>query len=92
VVQIETLAVALCHRLRHQYPTLLATRYKLDPATLSCESISDYDLFLAIGKKRGFLVSGGEVNEERTANTLLDEFRAAKIGKITLDNLEEETT
>ena len=63
------------------------------PTSLSAPSaavsgqMSDYDLFEAIGRRRGFLISGGEVNTERTANTLLDEFRAAKIGRITLDQL-----
>ena len=86
VVVIETLAVALCHRLRTAYPTLFAARYKFEwnEQTLA---LSDYDLFEFIGRKRGFLVSGGEVNTERTANMLLDEFRAAKIGRITLDTL-----
>ena len=84
VVEIETLAVALCHKLRYRYPALLAERYKLDAATVTGD-FSDYELFEAIGKKRGFLISGGEINTERTANTLLDEFRAAKIGRITLD-------
>ena len=45
----------------------------------------DYDLFELIGRKRGFLVSGGEVNTERTAVMLLDEFRGGKIGRITLE-------
>ena len=84
VVEIETLAVALCHKLRYRYPALLAERYKLDANTVT-GNLSDYELFEAIGKKRGFLISGGEINTERTANTLLDEFRAAKIGRITLD-------
>ena len=83
VVQIETLAVALCHKLRHRYPALLATRYKYAPDQV--EDLTDAELFAFIGRKRGFLVSGGEIDEERTANTLLDEFRAAKIGRITLD-------
>lgn len=84
VVQIETIAIALCHRLRTRYQDLFAARYKLSPAHFD-EAVSDYDLFLTIGRKRGFLVSGGEIDEERTANMLLDEFRAAKIGRITLD-------
>ncbi len=84
VVELEPLAVALCHKLRRYYPSLLCTRYKFAVSDLS-DDISDYDLFCLIGKKRGFLISGGEINEERTANMLLDEFRAAKIGRITLD-------
>ena len=86
VVEIETLAVALCQKLRRRYPALLCERYKLDADTVSGDTLDDYDLFCYIGKKRGFLVSGGEINTERTANTLLDEFRAAKIGRITLDS------
>ena len=86
VVQIETIAIALCHRLRTRYRDIFAARYKLTPEQLG-EDVSDYDLFLTVGRKRGFLISGGEIDEERTANMLLDEFRAAKIGKITLDVL-----
>ncbi len=89
VVQIETIAIALCARLRVMYPTLFATRYKFtwDEKTTA---LSDYDLFLYIGRKRGFLISGGEIDTERCANMLLDEFRAAKIGRITLDGVEKE--
>ena len=86
VVEIETLAVALVGKLRRRYPALLATRYKLDEQILQGD-MSDYDLFEVIGRRRGFLVSGGEVNTERTANMLLDEFRSSKIGRITLDIL-----
>ena len=86
VVEIETLAIALCGKLRRSYPALLATRYKFE-WTEELLEMSDYDLFEYLGKKRGFLISGGEVNTERTANMLLDEFRAAKIGRITLDVL-----
>lgn len=85
VVEIETLAVALCGKLRARYPALLAARYKYEPETVA--DLTDSELFALIGRKRGFLISGGEINEERTANTLLDEFRAAKIGRITLDQL-----
>ena len=76
----------LCDRLRKNYPELLATRYKLGDEP-SDESISSVDLFMLIGKKRGVLISGGEINTERTAAVLLEEFRAAKIGRITLDSL-----
>ena len=63
------------------YSPLLEARYK----TEVCEEDTNYDLLLKIGKARGFLVSGGEINEERTASVLLDEFRGGKIGKMTLD-------
>lgn len=84
ILDVESLAVIYCNRMRALYPDLLAARYKLgDPS--SFEELSDYELFCLIGKKRGFLISGGEVNTERTADMLLDEFRAAKLGRITLD-------
>lgn len=86
VVEIESLAVALCGKLRVAYPALLATRYKFEWSE-EIAALDDYGLFEYIGRKRGFLISGGEVNTERTANMLLDEFRAAKIGRITLDTL-----
>lgn len=86
VVDVEGLAVTLCGRLRQLYPELLCARYKLDTIE-SYDDLDDYDLFCLIGRKRGFLVSGGEINTERTANMLLDEFRSAKIGRITLDGI-----
>ena len=86
VVDVEALAVTLCGRLRQLYPELLCARYKLDSIE-NYDDLDDYDLFCLIGKKRGFLVSGGDINTERTANMILDEFRAAKIGRITLDGI-----
>ncbi len=89
VLDIETLATVLCKRLRLLYPEELSTRYKLGDMA-NYKDFTDYELFEAIGKKRGFLISGGEVNTERTAITLLDEFRGAKIGRITLDRYSKE--
>ena len=89
ILDLETMAVILCKRLRRLYPELLSTRYKLGDMAQYKET-SDYDLFLTIGRKRGFLISGGEINTERTAITLLDEFRDAKIGRITLDRYSKE--
>jgi ribosome biogenesis GTPase A len=87
ILDLEALATILCSRLRHLYPELLMARYKL---TELPEEMTDWELFLAIGKKRGFLISGGEINTERTANMLLDEFRGAKLGRITLDRTANE--
>ena len=86
VVQIEELAMAYCNRMKNFYPDLLATRYKLGEKETFID-MGDYDLLCHIGKKRGFLISGGEINTERTADMLLDEFRAAKLGRITLDRI-----
>ncbi len=89
VLDIESLAVILCKRLRLLYPEALAARYKLGDLS-AYKDFTDYELFEAIGRKRGFLISGGEVNTERTAITLLDEFRGAKIGRITIDRYSKE--
>ena len=86
ILDIESLAIVLCSRLRKYYPEMLSQRYKLGDMT-TYEKNTDLELFEIIGKKRGFLVSGGEIDYERTANMLLEEFRSAKIGKITLDRI-----
>lgn len=83
VIDTEEVAVILVGRLRKTAPRLLAERYKL--AEGSFEDLTDYELFELIGRKRGLLVSGGEVNTERCAGMLLDEFRSAKIGRISLE-------
>lgn len=84
VLDVESIAVTLCGRLREQYPALLCARYKIESIP-SVEDADNYDLLKMIGKKRGFAISGGEIDTERTANMLLDEFRAGKIGRISLD-------
>ena len=84
VLDIESIATVLCGRLRRRYPELLMQRYKLEVVP-SEDEMTDYELLNFIGRKRGFLVSGGDINTERTANMLIDEFRAAKIGRISLD-------
>lgn len=84
VVNTDELAIALCSRLRVTAPELLCTRYKLG-APESIEGLTDFELFELIGKKRGFLISGGEIDYERTSRILLDEFRGAKIGRISLE-------
>lgn len=89
ILDTEALATVLCKRLRLLYPAMLSARYKLGDMEQYAE-LSDYDLFLTIGKKRGFLISGGEINTERTSITLLDEFRDSKIGRITLDRYSKE--
>ena len=58
-------------------------RYKLTEA--ETEGLDCYDLFELVGRKRGFLISGGEINHQRTAEMLLEEFRSAKIGRISLE-------
>ena len=84
ILDIESVAIALCRRLRKHYPELLSARYKLGDVQ-SFTDLSDLDLLTLIGKKRGFLISGGEIDLERTSIVLLEELRSGKIGRITLD-------
>ena len=84
ILDIETIAMALCQRLRTQYPKELCTRYKFDTLP-SFDEADNYDFLKLVGKKRGFCISGGEIDTERAANMLIDEFRSGKIGRISLD-------
>ena len=82
ILQTDEIAVLLCRRLAEAEPVLLQNRYRLSAEDLALEP---YELFLKIGKKRGLIVRGGEVDEERCAAMLLEEFRSAAIGRITLE-------
>ncbi|MBO4954761.1 MAG: ribosome biogenesis GTPase YlqF [Clostridia bacterium] len=83
VTDMEELACLLLKRLRVHYADALCARYQLDEL-----AEDDYDLLEQIGRKRGCLQSGNRVNTERAAAILLDEFRGAKLGRITLENPE----
>ena len=86
VLDIEELAMLLLEYLHDAYPQALTARYKLDlPAGTEGRILLE-----ELGRKRGMLVSGGEVNTERAAITLLDEFRSGKLGRITLEAPENE--
>ena len=87
ILDLEQIAFLLVARLRKIAPEKLSSRYKLGDME-AYRDLADHELAEVIGKKRGFLVSGGEVDLERTSNMLLDEFRAAKIGRITLERPE----
>ncbi len=86
ILDTEAIAVALCGRLFAVAPDKLCARYKLEREAL--EGLESWQIFELIGKRRGFLMSGGIVNTERTALMLLDEFRSAKIGQISLERPE----
>lgn len=87
VMDTETLACHLMDDLARQYPAALAERYRLDiPARGEEEPVPyGYALLQAAAAKRGFRISGGEVDTLRMANVLLDEFRGGKLGRITLE-------
>lgn len=84
ILDLERVSTALCGRLRERYPTLMDERYRLGDMAQYNEFRNDEILEL-IGKKRGYLLSGGEVDLERTSHMLLNEFQSAKIGRITLE-------
>lgn len=84
VIDTVELSAVLVNRLRRTHPDLLCARYKLTKEDID-EDVTVGEIFDIIGKNRGFLLRGGEINYDRAASVILDEFRAAKIGRITLD-------
>ena len=82
IMDISELGLELIKRLSEVHPDLLCARYKL-------ENIEETPLLTmeAIAAKRGFIMSGKRIDYERTAKTVLDEFRSAAIGRITLETL-----
>ena len=80
VVDIEALAMLLLQYLHENYPASLLNRYKLET-----EETEGDKLLELVGRKRGMLLSGGIVDTERAAITVLDDFRGAKLGRITLE-------
>lgn len=83
ILDIELLAVRLLDFIKKLKPADFITRFKLENEDI--ENIDSYELLKIIGKKRGMLVSGGEIDTERAAIMLLDEFRSAKLGRITVE-------
>lgn len=81
IMDRETLAANLLLRLREYAPEKIEERYKFEPTM----EANGYELLEMAGRKRGFLISGGEVDLARMAAILLDEFRGGKLGKITLE-------
>lgn len=83
ILDTELLAMRLADLLNREYHSLLCERYRLTDEETA--GIEPYDLFSLIGAKRGMKISGGEVDTERAAAMLLDEFRGGKIGRMTLE-------
>lgn len=84
IIDVEELACHLLVFLKNNYPNALAERYKMTET----DGLEGYELLEYLGRKRGFVVSGGEIDTERAAHILLDEFRGAKLGCITLEKPE----
>ena len=85
VIDLEELACRLMELLHKFYPQTLLERYKVEAP----QGTPGWELVEMAGRKRGYLVSGGEVNTERMSKVLLDEFRGGKLGKFTLEMPEE---
>ena len=81
VIDKETLGANFMLRLRAYYPEALRTRYKMEPDP----DANGFELLEQAAKKRGFLVSKGEYDLERMANTLLKEYHEGKLGRLTLE-------
>ncbi|MDY4582136.1 MAG: ribosome biogenesis GTPase YlqF [Candidatus Faecousia sp.] len=85
VMDLEELACRLMELLHRFYPRTLLERYKVEAPA----GTPGWELVEMAARKRGYLVSGGEVNTERMSKVLLDEFRGGKLGKFTLEMPEE---
>lgn len=81
VVDREALASNFLVRMRTLYPEVLISRYKID----NLDGLAGYQLLEAAAKKRGYLVSKGEYDTERMANTILKEFHDGLLGRMTLE-------
>lgn len=86
ILDAELLAVRLLDIFKEIKPPIFIERFKLTDDELTMDS---YDLLGVIAKRRGMLISRGEADTERAAIMLLDEFRAAKLGKISLESPKE---
>jgi len=83
IMDIETLGANLMLRLNEDYPERLVERYKIAVS----KDLDGFELLSLAAAKRGFLVQGGDYDLERMAVILLDEFRAGRLGRITLENV-----
>lgn len=83
VLDVELLAMRLLDWMRQEYPAELSERYKITGDETA--DLEPYDLLCLVGRKRGMLISGGEIDTLRAATMVLDEYRGGKFGKISLE-------
>lgn len=81
VIDLLTLSCHLMELLARRYPQALTERYHIEIP----QEIDGYALLEAAGRKRGFLIAGGEIDAERMARVLLEEYRSCKLGRFTLE-------
>ncbi|MBE6536521.1 MAG: ribosome biogenesis GTPase YlqF [Ruminococcaceae bacterium] len=87
IIDTEEMAMILCARLMVCAPDKFMQRYKLTED--ETYGLDGYDLFELVARRRGMLISGGGINSSRCAEMLLDEFRGAVIGRISLESPED---
>ena len=93
ILEKTEIAFYLLKFLIKNYPKNIETRYKLDSVVINDvqNDIDDndrlFEVMNLIGKKRGAIISGGNIDEEKTANIILDDFRSGKFGRITIEKL-----
>lgn len=83
VTDTETMALRLLEVLKKDYADLLCERYKLKPDDVA--NSETYEIMELIGRKRGMLISGGEIDTERASVMLLDEYRGGKLGRLSFE-------
>ena len=90
ILETTEIAYELIKRLYKNYPNNIIERYNIENDKIDNISNSSnfaYELMKLIGKKRGAIASGGTIDEEKTANIILNDLRAGKLGKITLERI-----
>lgn len=85
IMEIELLCYTLLEYMRDNYSIELCARYKLD----DIKDLKGYEILEKIGRKRGCVISGGEIDTERAANIVMDELRGCKICPVTLEKPED---
>lgn len=92
ILDVETLGCRLMELLAGHAPEAILKRYGVTlPAAPEQDNALGYELLRQAGKRRGFLLRGGEIDTERMARILLDEFRGGMLGRITLEEIEDIT-
>jgi ribosome biogenesis GTPase A len=86
ILDLEELACAFLHVMRKNYPDRLTERYGVEVTPKDEDDpFADYELLKDIARSRNFLLRGGEEDTLRAARTLLDEYRAGRLGRLSLD-------
>ena len=94
ILEITEIAYNLVKYLLENYRENLCKKYKLDENKVKelleqdqPENVNIYEVMLEIGKNRGCIISGGNIDEEKTSKIIIDDFKNGKIGKITLEKI-----